>query len=748
MKKHLFILILVFAWLLQSGQVIAQSSDVNTFLIVTPESPNANDSILLTYAYTSNDGCPDYYLVIDSVYKNKIFVVRKPITTKPACTAVITKFKTTINLGKLEQNTEIYFEYRLIKTIIYHCVVDKSGIVVWGQNECAKQLFIEDTSSPVMSPIRQLYEIAGIENNTTSTPVKLKAGDQVKFGGKLFNSDTVFNNPCNIIGVATCYEVIDTVACIMDKKGEVIDIIDRSSVVKSGEYLYSIPDVQLKIGTIIIFKGTLIQCIKAPCYNIIECYKVVETPNPPCVMDKKGVVIGGIQGYGNTLFVAEYSPISSYRALYQIKNTLHIKLNVGDEVKFGAKMIANDSVLISVNRIVGVVTCLEIVSSTPNPPCVMNMKGKVVLGQYSCANELFIQDLSVINSKLMLYRINPMISTANVIVPTLKIGDIVIFGGETFRNDTLNTDSCTIAGIANCYELIQPTVGNYTLGGKAMVGDQLMKSGMVYLFRKGNSKPLAATSIVDSIYQFNNLLTGMYTVYVIPNIMEYPNSLPTFYINKFRYSKADYINLNEDKRNIVVMLNRYDMPKGKGIVRGNIFFENTNLKDSVMEALVQFRGVAYDNDRSAASIPVTIYNGIGDAVAWSVSDELGNYNIENLTSGNYLIVAENGSAKAESSIVLTDDDSIINADLILKVGEAATGFEQAILIAEYYPNPVHTIFNLKVNEPMEVNLYNAMGQLVLTKQLNQGMNTIDFANFTQGIYLLKTNNNTLKIRKY
>ena len=62
MKKHLFILILVFAWLLQFGQVNAQSFSINANLIVTPESPKANDSILLTYAYTSSDGCPDYYL--------------------------------------------------------------------------------------------------------------------------------------------------------------------------------------------------------------------------------------------------------------------------------------------------------------------------------------------------------------------------------------------------------------------------------------------------------------------------------------------------------------------------------------------------------------------------------------------------------------------------------------------------------------------------------------------------------------
>lgn len=747
MKKHLLTSILVFAWLLQFGQVDAQAPISNENLIVSPVRPNATDSILLIYTYISNDGCPDYYLAIDYVAKNKIFVVRKSILTKQACTAMVTQFKTTLNLGVLQQNTQIYFENHLFKTITYQCVLDKTGVVVWGQNECTKRLYIEDTSSPNMSLLPQLYAIGGDLLTNAVSPTKLKVGDKVKFGSMPMNNDSVSDNKCHVVGVASCYELVDSATCIMDKKGEVIAFIDNSSIIKSDDYIYSIPNVKLEIGTRIQFKGTLIQCVKAPCYNIIECYKIIVTPPTPCVMDKKGVVIAGIQGYGNTLFVAEYSPINSYKPLYRIENSLHIKLNVGDEVKFGAKMIANDSVLNSVNRIVGVVTCLEIISSTPTP-CVLNRTGKVVSGNGGCANELFIQDLSIANSRLMLYQINPIISPANVITPTLRVGDEVRFGGVTYKNDSLKNNPCEVAGIAYCYELIQKPVGSFTLKGKAMVGKELMKSGMVYLFRKGNPKPQTVSSIVDSIYQFSNVLGGLYTVYVIPNIMEYPRYLPTFYINKFRYSQANYINLNEDKSDVVVMLNSYDLPKGNGIVRGNIFFESLNLKDSVMNALVQYRGTAYDNDYSAASIPVTLYDGSGDAVAWSVSDEHGNYEVENLASGSYMIVSETGSAKAESTINLADDNSIVTADLILKVVGESTGFENIKNhITDYYPNPVRNTLNLNVDESSEVYLYNATGKLILRQQLNSGTNTIDFSNFREGIYLLKTNNSTIKVRK-
>jgi hypothetical protein len=348
----------------------------------------------------------------------------------------------------------------------------------------------------------------------------------------------------------------------------------------------------------------------------------------------------------------------------------------------------------------------------------------------------------------MLYKIDPIVSLSNTIIPTLKIGDIVKFGGFNFPTDSLNNSACPIVGIANCYQLIQqPDTAKYSLSGRAMAGNEIIKSGMVYLFSKENPKPIAVTTITDSIYQFNNVLVGYYTVYVIPNIAEYPTSLPTFYKDKFRYTEANYINVNENKKNIVVMLNSYEMPKGKGIVRGIIFFENSKLKDSVMNALIQYRGVSVANDRSASAVPVALYNGYGNAVAWSVSDELGNYSIENIANGSYKVVSETGSAKAETMVNVTDANSIVNVDLILKTSADVTGVENKNIITNFYPNPVHNTLNINANDTSEAYLYNTMGKVILQTQLYQGLNSIDFSNYQQGIYLLKTNNNTVKIRK-
>lgn len=64
-----------------------------------------------------------------------------------------------------------------------------------------------------------------------------------------------------------------------------------------------------------------------------------------------------------------------------------------------------------------------------------------------------------------------------------------------------------------------------------------------------------------------------------------------------------------------------------------------------------------------------------------------------------------------------------------------------------YPNPTANVINLGVlaqNEPVEVNIYNAMGQLVATQTFNANTPTeIMMRNFADGVYFLKLKSNTL-----
>jgi len=165
MKKLLFkttfaILVSVLFALTTNAQT---NSDLQNQVSVNPVNPTAKDSVYLSYIYVSNDGCPDYYLVIDSVVNNKIYVNKKRIESDRMCTQVISKFIAKINIGLILKNTGVYFEGKLIKTIIPQCIKDKLGVVVKGANACDGQLFIQEYS-PLA--VIQLY---AFENKPIST---------------------------------------------------------------------------------------------------------------------------------------------------------------------------------------------------------------------------------------------------------------------------------------------------------------------------------------------------------------------------------------------------------------------------------------------------------------------------------------------------------------------------------------------------------------------------------------------------
>ncbi|AZA49373.1 T9SS C-terminal target domain-containing protein [Chryseobacterium carnipullorum] len=67
-----------------------------------------------------------------------------------------------------------------------------------------------------------------------------------------------------------------------------------------------------------------------------------------------------------------------------------------------------------------------------------------------------------------------------------------------------------------------------------------------------------------------------------------------------------------------------------------------------------------------------------------------------------------------------------------------------------YPNPVHDILTVSFDQKiLSVTVYNAAGQLVLTKVINDTKGTVDFSGFASGVYLLEVNagSNTLKTVK-
>src|ERR1035437_4058266 len=141
-KLLLYTLLPIVASILNLSKATSQGMPpVQNSVYITPDNPGPTDSVTVAFIYVSGDSCPDYYLVKDSVVANNIYVSKKSIDNSMlVCAQIVTKFTTTLNLGVLKENTQIYFEGVLIKTISYTCIMDKNGVIVAGTGGCTGHL--------------------------------------------------------------------------------------------------------------------------------------------------------------------------------------------------------------------------------------------------------------------------------------------------------------------------------------------------------------------------------------------------------------------------------------------------------------------------------------------------------------------------------------------------------------------------------------------------------------------------------
>ena len=659
---------------------------VQDSVYITPGNPGSTDSVTVAYVYVSDDSCPDYYLVKDSVVANKIYVSKKNsiVNTRVICAQIVTKFTTTLNLGMLEDNTQIYFEGVLIKTISYPCTMDKNGVIVAGTGGCTGHLFIEERTiaSPAIPRLYALPNTTVINGNGTQPG--LIPGEIVKFGGYELLTDSYAKNPCPVFGIATCYEVIST--------------------------------------------------------------------PPACVMDKKGLVVTGTDGCAGQIFILDTSSPNTNPQLYALRDSATVNgnntvaLKPGDIVMFGDSLTINTTGLTSLCHTVGVVTCYQVIS-TP-PACVMDKSGMVVAGTNACTGQLFIEETTPYMSMIpRLYSFkNDTVINANSLT-ALKVGDQVKFGGYLTPNDSSVMNLCHTIGVATCYELVQPENVD-TLMGTVYAGNAIAKTGLAILYKKGDSKATATYTITNGTFLFTNLSNADYTVYIIPDINAYRNYLPTFYKNNFLFQNADYITLAGTMMNVTVNLKSYVYPVGTGKIYGNIFFETYTLKDSLLVDSVQYKTGSIVVNNSAINTPVLLLNRIGEPVAWTLTDLYGNYTFENIALDTYTILSETASAEGDSNVSLSPANSIANADLILKGLQSYTGITNPEdVVQSIYPNPVSDNLIIVLKEAENVGIYNTLGQLLINKRLNQGINVLDLSTMNKSIYFVRIGETTIKLIK-
>lgn len=100
---------------------------------------------------------------------------------------------------------------------------------------------------------------------------------------------------------------------------------------------------------------------------------------------------------------------------------------------------------------------------------------------------------------------------------------------------------------------------------------------------------------------------------------------------------------------------------------------------------------------------------------------LNNFNLNGGTTSNYF---------AGSSVVTGNTCTVLSSD----------DFESDFEKVKVYPNPSSGIFQLQIQEEVQLEVYDLMGKMVLHKNVPTGIASFDLSQHAAGIYLLKVTN--------
>lgn len=104
-------------------------------------------------------------------------------------------------------------------------------------------------------------------------------------------------------------------------------------------------------------------------------------------------------------------------------------------------------------------------------------------------------------------------------------------------------------------------------------------------------------------------------------------------------------------------------------------------------------------------------------------------------------------AEGETIIRVTTHDGDFTDECRIRVATIPTGVEEVTDRPKVYPTAVETTLFVELKQPETVYLVSMTGQVYLAKDMQPGINRIDMSNCPAGLYLVKTEDETVKVLK-
>jgi PKD repeat protein len=276
--------------------------------------------------------------------------------------------------------------------------------------------------------------------------------------------------------------------------------------------------------------------------------------------------------------------------------------------------------------------------------------------------------------------------------------------------------------------------------GYVVAGTMPVDHGLIELIKSEGG----ALTVVDTkefgdsagLYLFENVAQGHYYIRasLLPSSAQYGQYVPTYYISAMNWSDANLVELGEPTNPYnIEMVHAISYGAGSGTISGTI---STNTKMN-------------DSGTPAPDVEVLLLNSSNEPLAFTVTDQNGQFSFQNMAFGDYTIYPEIIGKTTIPTLVTLDNAHASVATSFTIQGSNIAGIRDVMpafvtSISEVFPTPSTEKAHLTIlavrNTEITVSVYFITGQLAGESlfTLNPGTNriTVPVKDLSSGLYYL------------
>ncbi len=236
----------------------------------------------------------------------------------------------------------------------------------------------------------------------------------------------------------------------------------------------------------------------------------------------------------------------------------------------------------------------------------------------------------------------------------------------------------------------------------------------------------------DGSFRFENLMTGNYYLYALPDTNNSDNVVPGYYANKLRWQSAYLLPVDADVYDIDIHLPSVDfvLPRGEASISGHMLLPKNSKFNGDIYCIPWFD---YNSNvfcsGGLSNVTVFLLNDTKTKILdFTLTDELGNFYFNELPFGNYIVDAEKaGFISIPSPVISLSPQNKNETGVVLEINQFKIGIsvdkdESSANSISVFPNPALSKINIPYSNPLssslQIEVYDLLGNRVLKSDIS------------------------------